>query len=240
VLVKGPVATVAASAINSRYISNISKKPFVIIKMAMSADGKTATRNGDSKWISCPESRALVHKMRSRSDAVMVGANTIRSDDPELTAHGMGHNPYRVIVDGSLSIPLSARVVMNPDGKTIIATTTMASKTKIRKLSQKGARVFICGEKRVDLGKLALGLSAMGMKIIMIEGGSELNAAAFSAGIVGMLYLFIAPKIIGGRDAKPVIGGIGISAMDEAIKLENMKMKRIGRDFMLEAKVIQR
>ncbi len=235
--VEGPVAIAAAKAINKRYTANISKKPLVIIKMAMSADGKTATRTGDSRWISCPESRALVHMMRSRFDAVMVGANTVNKDDPDLTSHGKGRDPYRIIVDGKLSMASSARVVRNPDRKTIIATTSRASKTKIRKLVRNGAGIFICGESYVDIGKLVLGLSAMGMKKIIIEGGSELNAAALKAGVVDRLYLFIAPKIIGGRDARPVIGGIGIERMDGAIKLENMKMKKVGGDFLLEAEV---
>src|SRR5208283_5150920 len=186
--VEGPVAIAAAKAINKRYISNISEKPHVAIKMAMSADGKTATRTGDSRWISCPESRNLVHRMRSRSDAIMVGANTVKADDPELTSHGNGRNPYRIIVDGNLTIPASARVVVNPDRKTIIATTSRAPKAKTRNLARNGTRIFICGENEVDMGKLVLGLSAMGMKNIIIEGGSELNAAALKAGVVDRLY----------------------------------------------------
>ena len=152
--VKGPIASGAAKAINRRYISNISKKPFVVIKMAMSADGKTATKSGDSRWISCPESRELVHTMRSRFDAIMIGANTAKTDDPELTSHGKGRDPYRIIVDGLLSISTSAKVIRNPDHRTIIATTSKAPKTKIRSLTRGGARVFVCGQNEVDMGKL--------------------------------------------------------------------------------------
>jgi len=239
VQVTGPTDEVAARRINKRYITNISEKSFVAIKMAMSADGKTATRTGDSRWISCKESRELVHSMRAAYDAVMVGAGTIRNDDPELTSHGKGRDPYRVIIDGSLSIPPGAKVLAKKDGKTIIATSKNAPKERIRKMEGMKSRctVLRCGKDDVDLATLVRALSAMGIKKILIEGGNELNASAIEAGIVDRLYLFIAPKIIGGRDAKPVIGGRGIAGMDEAIGLEGMGSRRIGTDLLVEFSV---
>jgi diaminohydroxyphosphoribosylaminopyrimidine deaminase/5-amino-6-(5-phosphoribosylamino)uracil reductase len=217
VKVIGPTDQKKAEAINRRYIRNICKKPFVAIKMAMSADGKSATRSGDSKWISGKEAREYVHRMRSEFDAVMVGSGTIKKDDPRLTARIKGaRDPYRIIVDSDLCIPAESKVLHRRDGKTIVATSRMAPR---RKMSN------------VLVGVLSLG--AMGMKKILIEGGSELNAAALEAGIVDKLYLFIAPKIIGGKEAKGVFGGKGIEKMKGAKRLKNMKFRRVGADLLL-------
>ena len=231
VTVVGPVAERKAAAINREYVKNISEKPFVAIKMAMSADGKTATWAGDSKWITGKEARQYVHRVRGGFDAVMVGAETIKVDNPRLTARVKGvSDPYRIVVDSDLCIPSNSRVLKNKDGKTIIATTEKASKKKIAKMEN----VFVCGKKKVDMQRLVQGLNAMGIKKILIEGGSELNASAMDAGIVDKLYIFVAPKIIGGRDAKGVIGGDGIEKMRDAKKLKNMKTRRFGKDLLLE------
>jgi diaminohydroxyphosphoribosylaminopyrimidine deaminase/5-amino-6-(5-phosphoribosylamino)uracil reductase len=236
-IVAGPTNPKEAAAINRRYIELVSKKPFVAIKMAMSADGKTATRTNDSRWISGPESRALVHRMRRDFDAVMVGAGTVEKDDPELTAHGMGRDPHRIIIDGRLRISPDSRVVRKKDGLTIVVACEKAERAKALAIQRDGARVLVCGRDSVDLKKLMIALGAMGIRKILIEGGSELNAHAMKAGIVDRLYLFIAPKIIGGRDALPVIGGIGIDRMSGAKKLSKPKVRKIGNDVLLEYKI---
>jgi diaminohydroxyphosphoribosylaminopyrimidine deaminase/5-amino-6-(5-phosphoribosylamino)uracil reductase len=230
--VEGPTDEKEGKALDKRYISNISKKPFIAIKMAMSADGKTATRTNDSKWISCEKSRDLVHEMRAGSDAVMVGAGTIRSDDPSLTSHGKGDDPYRIIVDGALGIPMDAHVLENKDRKTIIATCEGADKRKLARISRK-AMVLQAGRSSVDMVALFHSLSAMGMKKILIEGGSGLNASALESGMVDRIYLFIAPKIIGGVDAKGVIGGIGAAKVSGSIKIRRMDVKKVGEDILL-------
>ncbi len=236
VKVVGPVAEQRVRSLNAAYLQNLLRKPLVAIKMAMSADGKTATRTGDSKWITGKEARKYVHKLRSEFDAVVVGAGTVKKDNPRLTARLKGaRNPYRIIVDGDLCIPLDSNILKHKDGKTIIAATEKAPKSKISEIKNKtNSQVLVCGAKSVDMRKLILSLSAMGMKKIMLEGGSELNARALEAGIVDKLYLFVAPKIIGGRDAKGVIGGLGIESISSAVKLKNMKTKRFGQDILLE------
>jgi diaminohydroxyphosphoribosylaminopyrimidine deaminase/5-amino-6-(5-phosphoribosylamino)uracil reductase len=240
--VEGPVATREGEAINQRYIRSVSSRPYVAIKMAMSADGKTATRTGDSKHrISGPEERLFVHRMRNDYDVVMVGAGTVITDDPKLTCRiSGGRDPIRVIIDGRLRIPMGADVLRRDDGKTIIATTSLAPKRKVEAIARgTSAHVFVCGGKEVDLRALVGALGAMGARKIMIEGGSELNAKALGAGIVDRLYLSIAPKIIGGRGAKGVVGGVGIEKLSQAIRLGNLKVKRLGKDLLLQYDVIR-
>lgn len=237
IVVVGPTNQKQGERLNRRYVDHISKKPFVAIKMAMSADGRTATKKGDSKWISCEKSRRLVYSMRAEFDAVLVGAGTVKIDDPALTAHGKGRDPYRIIVDGDLCIQPNAAVLRNRDGKTILATSENAPKDKIKKIKELGADVFVCGKKDVDMRRLILGLSAMGIKKILIEGGSELNSKAVEAGIVDKFYFFIAPKIIGGRNALGAIGGKGIERMAQARELRRMEIRRIGKDLLLTAEL---
>lgn len=230
ITVMGPMNEKKARSINREYL----RKPFVAIKMAMSADGRTATRTGDSKWITGEKAREHVQKMRSEFDAVMVGAGTVKADNPRLTSRMKGErNPWRIIVDGDFCISSDAKALAPIDGRAVIATTEKAPKRKIN-LMKKFVRVLVLGKKEVDMKKLIQALSAMGMKKILIEGGSELNASALEAGIVDRLYLFIAPKIIGGRDAKGVIGGKGIESISKALNLRLMRTKRFGNDILLE------
>lgn len=233
--VEGPACTGEAESMNKKYLDNICAKPFVTLKLAMSADGKTATRAGDSKWISNEESRAHVQLMRADSDAVIVGAQTVRTDNPMLTCRMRGgKNPFRIIVSSSLSIPKSSRVFENGDGKTVIFTSGSAPQERISALGECGVRIIICGENRVDMQKMLLALSAMGMKKILIEGGSTLAACAIEAGIVDRLCLFVAPMLIGGEHAKGVLGGTGAESISAALKLGAPKVRKFGGDLLLE------
>ncbi|MFH2023685.1 MAG: bifunctional diaminohydroxyphosphoribosylaminopyrimidine deaminase/5-amino-6-(5-phosphoribosylamino)uracil reductase RibD, partial [Candidatus Micrarchaeota archaeon] len=238
----GPTDQKQGERLNKRYIDNISKPSFVAIKMAMSADGKTATSAGDSKWITGEEARKYVLKLRSEFDGIMAGAGTVRTDNPRLTVRTKGKaDPYRIIVDGNFTIPLDSKVLQNNDGKTIIVTSENAKKTKSKKIKQiensKNALVISCESDKnnnIDMRKLIQTLGAMGIKRIMIEGGSELNASAINAGIVNRFYLFIAPKIIGGKNATSVVGGTGIRMMKDAKQMRLDKIKKIAGDLLLE------
>jgi len=228
----GPVSQQEGMKLNRAYVKNLKVKPLVAMKMAISADGKTATKKGDSKWITGEKARKYVHRLRSIFDAVVVGAGTVVKDNPRLTSRIKGgRNPYRVIVDGRLRIPLNSKV-LKLDGRAIIATTASAPKAKVARFRRMGVMVFICGKKEVNIEVLIKDLSAMGIKKILIEGGSELNAKALK--FVDKFYFFIAPKIIGGREAKAVIGGEGIEKMNQAVKLKKMKAKKLGDDILLE------
>ncbi len=232
IIVRGPVAEEKARALNRKYLENISKKPFVAIKMAMSADGKSATRTGDSKWISCAKSREFVARLRAEYDAVIVGAGTVIEDNPRLTARIPGaRDPLRVIVDGRLRIPLNSKVVCKG---TIIATTKQAPVKKISAIKASGAEVFVLGSKKVDLKSLASSLRAMGIAKILIEGGADLNAEALDSGIVDKFYIFIAPKIIGGTGAPGIVGGSGIASVKKAREARDLRAKTIGSDILIE------
>jgi len=233
-----------ARELNMPYLKWITQRvPYVVMKMAMSADGKIATRTGDSKWVSGDKSRRLVHRMRSESDAVMVGAGTIKKDDPRLTARIRGgHNPIRVIVDSDLCLDPKASFMRDADGaNVIIATTETAKKQKggnrIAKFESLGARILFCGKRDVDLKRLVRELGKLGIQSVLMEGGSELNGSAIEAGIVDRVYFFIAPKIVGGREAKGPVGGRGIEKMSRALRLKNMKIEKIGEDWLLTADV---
>lgn len=241
-----------AKAINLQYIKWIQKKvPYVALKMAMSLDGKIATNSGDSKWVSGPESRKLVHKMRDQFDAIMVGAGTVEKDDPRLTARIKGgHDPIRIIIDSDLCISTKAKFLgprprtldespsrFMKKGNLIIATTENATKKRIRKFESLGARVIVAGKKRVDLKKLMKELANLDIQSILLEGGSELSGSAIKAGIVDKIYFFVAPKIIGGANSKGPVGGAGIEKMNDALKLKNLRARQVGEDWLLEAEL---
>lgn len=231
VAVKGPAAQRKAEKINREYLELVRRKPLVAIKMAMSADGKTATVSGDSKWISCKESRELVHKLRAEYDAVMVGAGTVKRDNPRLTARTKGaRNPLRVVVDGRLSIRLDSKVVRKG---TIIAVSEKAPKKRVLEAVGKGAGVLVCGKEAVDIRELVRSLGLMGIRKILIEGGSGLNASCLESGVVDRMYLFVAPKIIGGKDARGVVGGLGAKTMKNAIEAKKMSFRKSGKDILL-------
>ncbi len=227
-----------AKSMNKGYIKWIRAGiPFVLLKMAATADGKTAAPDRSSKWISCSESRKLVRQWRSEFDAVMVGAETARQDNPSLlVSPDSGHNPFRIIVSGSLSLPCSLKVLNYNDGKTVIATTEDAPPDKIRCISEK-AEPLLCGKGRVDMKTMLRKLGRMGITSILLEGGSELAGSAVEAGIVDEVAFFISPKIIGGKNSKPVVGGAGRGTMADALPLTDVKMTKIGTDFLLTAKL---
>lgn len=224
-----------------KYIT--TKRPFLILKTAMTLDGKIAAYTGDSKWITNELSRKYVHKLRHRISGIMVGIGTILADDPILTTRldiGNGSDPIRIIVDTSARIPLEAKVLhVESKARTIIATTELAEENKIKILEDMGAEVIVTLLKnnRVDLNYLMKALGEKSIDSVLLEGGSELNYSAIEEGIVDKVNAFIAPKIIGGINAKTPIGGIGKTTVSEAILIENMEIHRFDNDVMLEGYV---
>lgn len=230
-----------AHRLNEVYIQHITTgRPFVISKTAMSLDGKISSSKGSATWITGEKARLEAHRLRDRSDAILVGINTVLTDDPRLTTRlprGKGRDPHRVVVDSTLKIPLTARLLVEKsNAKTIIATTRRAHPIKIRALEHAGATVCIIKDQagRVSLPELMTELGRMGITSVLIEGGSELNTAAFRSGIVDKLIWFVAPKMIGRKDAVPVLGGPVGENPDQAVLVHDLSITPVGEDFMLE------
>jgi diaminohydroxyphosphoribosylaminopyrimidine deaminase/5-amino-6-(5-phosphoribosylamino)uracil reductase len=213
-----------------RYIT--TKKPFVIAKAALSADGKMAAKDGSSKWITGEEARRVVHELRAQVDAVMVGINTVLKDNPHLTCRITGgKNPVRIILDSNLRIPANANV-LDKEADTIIVTTNQAPLSKMESLRKLGARVSVVEKNGgVDLKRLMSELGSEEITSIMIEGGGEVLGWAFDEGIVDKVMFFIAPRIVGGEGI--CISGKGVENIKDAIELERVEMKQVGNDFLL-------
>ena len=224
-----------AKKLNEAYVKYIkTKKPFVILKLAMSLDGKIATSTGDSKYITSMEARKYVHQLRSEADAVMVGINTVMRDDPMLDARLVkGKNPTKIVVVSTLKISERAKIFKDPS-KVIIATTKKAPKKKIDKLHQRGVRVLVLDLKTglVDLKELMKELGKSGITPIIIEGGAELSGNAIKERIVDKILIFTAPKIIG--NGLGPIKNLDIKKVNRAIKLKNIVTRNIGKDFLVE------
>ena len=243
-----------AQRLNEAYIKYITTgKPFVILKIAMTLDGKIATPEGQSQWITGEKARKLVHRLRSSVDAVMTAIGTVKSDDPQLTARFRGSkNPTRIVIDPNLEIPLEANVLKMPP-ETIIVTRGIPStppllkggkggllkssfEKKLNHLTQSGIK-FIEFQEKLDLQWLMEQLGKRHFTSLLIEGGSSLNAHALEDGIVDKVMLFIAPKIIGGKDSYPAVGGRTFRRLEEAYRLKNIGIKRIGDDLLIEGYV---
>jgi len=224
-----------AKKLNEVYTKYVkTKKPFVILKLATSLDGKIATSTGDSKYITSKEARIYVHQLRNDVDAVMVGINTIIRDNPLLDSRLVkGKNPTKIIVDSTLKISERAKVLKDPS-KVIIVTTNKAPRKKIDKLHQKGVRIISLKPKKglVDLKELIKELGKSEISSVMIEGGAELSGNAIKEGVVDKLLIFSAPKIIG--NGLGPIKDLGITKVNEAIKLKNILTKNIGKDLLVE------
>jgi len=245
VRVKVGICEGACQELNAAFGKSITTRtPWVILKAAVSLDGKAATRSGDSRWISSGASRRQVHRLRTRVDAVMVGIGTVRRDDPLLNIRLPGRRtarqPLRVVIDSRLRIPLGSRIVRTAeDFPTLVATTPAAPPGRMDRLKKAGVKVLVIrGDRqgRVKLRPLMKKLGVLGIQSVLLEGGPTLNAGALQERIVDRILLFVAPKIIGGREAPGMIGGEGVWRMKNARRAEILKVRRIGPDLMIEAK----
>ncbi|MFH1641718.1 MAG: bifunctional diaminohydroxyphosphoribosylaminopyrimidine deaminase/5-amino-6-(5-phosphoribosylamino)uracil reductase RibD [Nanoarchaeota archaeon] len=222
--------------LNEPYIKWIKKKkPFVVVKAAMSLDGRIATKTGDSKYITGLGARKFVHQLRAEYDAVMIGSKTVIKDNPQLTVRlAKGENPVKIIVDSKLITPLTANVVKNEPAKLIIATSNKAPKAKIKKFQQKGVNVLTLNTKKglIDLQKLMVELGRIEICSILVEGGAELNAEIIKSRIADKVLFFISPRFIG--EGLGALGDLGITKVDRSIKLKKLHYKEISRDILIE------
>ena len=221
----------------------VTKEPFVVMKNAMSLDGKIATVTGESQWISGESSRKQVHSLRHELAGIMVGIETIIKDDPQLTSRTLNsRNPIRIVVDSQLRIPIASKVLTQQDkAKTIVATTKRANNEKLDTLKQMGIEVIVIKEKyeRVDLRELMKVIGAKGIDSILLEGGANLNFSALEEGIVDKIQSYIAPKIIGGKEAKTAVEGAGIQLLKNAFKIDRMTPVMVGEDLFVEGYIVK-
>lgn len=223
--------------LNEAFIKHVTTgMPFVILKSAMTLDGKTATANGDSKWITCEESRRYVHSLRAKVDAIMVGVGTVLADDPQLTCRMVrGKDPQRIVVDSRLRTPRTAALFhLDSPAKTLVATIENDPE-KINALQALGAEPLVCAESegRVDLEDMLRRLGSLGIQSILLEGGRELVGAALRKGLVDKFLLFYAPKIVAGEDGYGLCSGQGVSRMGDAFHLRNTSVRRFAEDFLV-------
>ncbi|WP_270521028.1 bifunctional diaminohydroxyphosphoribosylaminopyrimidine deaminase/5-amino-6-(5-phosphoribosylamino)uracil reductase RibD [Megamonas funiformis] len=217
------------------------KKPFVVLKAAMTLDGKIATATGQSKWITNETSRAYGYKLRDIYDGIMVGINTVIEDNPMLTSRvDGGKNPIRIVVDSSLKIDINANVVQDKSAKTIVATTDKADKDKILKLQAQDVDVIVVDKDKndkVDIEKLLDILGQQNICSILVEGGATLSGSFVAKKLVDKVYFFIAPKIIGGKEAKTPVAGTGILNLQEALALKDIQIEKLEEDVLIIGRV---
>jgi diaminohydroxyphosphoribosylaminopyrimidine deaminase / 5-amino-6-(5-phosphoribosylamino)uracil reductase len=220
------------------------RRPHVTLKAATTLDGKTADLHGAARWITGEPARREAHRLRAESDAVVVGVGTVLQDDPELTVRltpPWPREPYRVVLDSTGRTPPGARVVRaGSRGRTLIAVTDGAAPGRLRPLEAAGATVVRCRRGAGGVDPLALLADLFGREVraVLVEGGAEVHAAFLNAGVVDRVAVFVAPRLLGGRGAWPVIGGPGL-ALKAAIRLGTLATRAVGEDLLIEADVLR-
>ena len=236
----GPGAD-AARVITAGYCSRVQRgRPLVTLKLAATVDGRIATAAGASRWITGPAARALVHGLRDVSDAVLVGAGTVRADDPRLTCRlPGGHDPLRVVLAGArLALPARAHVLARGGPPTLVVAPEGAPAARVAALRRRRVEVLLLPGRRgrVAFADLARVLGARGINSLLVEGGGAVAAEAIRAGVADRLILFLAPLLFGG-DGVPAIGDLGVVRPSGAVRLEHVAVTRIGPDLVLEARL---
>ncbi|MCK5542734.1 MAG: bifunctional diaminohydroxyphosphoribosylaminopyrimidine deaminase/5-amino-6-(5-phosphoribosylamino)uracil reductase RibD [Desulfobacterales bacterium] len=216
------------------------KKPFVTLKCASTIDGRIATSTGDSKWITNETSREYVHKLRHENDAILIGAGTLKSDDPSLTARINGFHskdPVRVVLDPDLSIDENAKIItQKSDASTIVVTSKKTSSSKKNSLEKVGVKIIEIPfeNKTFDLDLLLEKLGKMDIVSLLVEGGSTVIHSFLKEKLVNKAYFFIAPTIYGGNDGVPMCSGAGPKLMKDAIKLVDIHVSRFHDDILIQ------
>ncbi len=220
--------------LNEAFIHQVTyRQPFGILKYAMTLDGKIATSTGHSAWISGPSSRQQVHQLRSRCDAVIVGGNTVRKDDPNLTSHGEGsHDPFRVVMSRQLDLPIAANLWRVETAPTLVFTQVDADSEVKAALVRQGVEVEMM--KSLTPAAVMERLYQRGLMSVLWECGGTLAAEAIAAGTVQKVWAFVAPKLIGGGSAPSPIGELGFEKMTEALSLESVSIMPVGQDFLIK------
>ena len=213
-------------------------RPFVVLKVATTLDGKIATRAGESKYISGLAARTKVHQMRSIVDAVIIGSRTVLKDDPQLTTRLVrGRNPRRIVVDSKCRVPLSSKIFRDPQ-TAMIVTTEDAPAQKVAAAQQLGITVLPCKSRnsKVDLKQMLTELAKRDITHVMVEGGAQLNGAFLASKLVDKMMVFIAPDVLG--DGISSIGDLGIKKLSKALKLTKLSTDKVGKDILVQGYVV--
>jgi diaminohydroxyphosphoribosylaminopyrimidine deaminase/5-amino-6-(5-phosphoribosylamino)uracil reductase len=226
---------------NEAFLKYIARGlPLVTVKVAQSLDGRIATSSGDSKWITQDKARAYAHRLRRDFDAIMVGVNTILRDNPRLDPWFCQKDLTKVIIDTQLSTPPAANI-FSKKSSVIIATlpSPAGQETENRAMLAQRAKILEAKEKsgQVNLKDLLKKLAQQGILSILVEGGGTLIGSLFDEGLVDKVLFFVSPKIIGGKEAIGSVMGRGVSRVDRAIAIKEVKLKRIGQDFLFEGRI---
>lgn len=217
-----------------------TKLPFVILKYAMTLDGKIATYTGASRWVTGEAARAHVHRMRNRYRAIMVGVGTVLADDPMLTCRlkgtENGANPVRIICDSTLRTPLESQIVRSTKEIPTILATCNRQEAMHMPYIEAGCKILVTPEKdgHVDLSDLMRQLGQLGIDSVILEGGGTLNWSALQAGIVQKVQAYVAPKLFGGTEAKTPVEGQGFQTPADAVELTRTKITALGLDWLIE------
>ena len=239
--VEGPEATEARLLVQAFRKHSRTGRPLIILKSAITLDGRTATASGDSKWISGEASRELVHRWRASVDAVAVGIETAIADDALLTARGVGaeRQPTRVIFDSEARLPHDGRLVRTAtEAPVIVVAGPGAEGPRLDGLTNAGVEVIVCpgeGAERIDSALAELG--RRDLSSLLLEGGPTLAGAFADAGAIDELRLFVAPKLLGGASARPLLGGAGASRLADAEQALSMESEAIGEDLLIRARM---
>jgi len=225
-----------ARSLNESYVKYITTgMPFVTLKIAMTLDGKIATPEGESKWITGEKAREIVHRLRGNSDAVMTAIGTVKADNPMLTCRVSGFkNPVRIIIDPRLETRPDSHVAACPPETIIVTRSPNEDVSLWKKLRSKGISFVEYQSEELDLKWLMYKLGKLAITSILVEGGSSLVSYCLEAGIVDKVMFFIAPKIIGGRDSFPAVGGKSFRKLADAYKIRDIKTRRVGEDILIE------
>lgn len=214
-----------------------TKTPFVTIKYACSLDGKIATATGESKWITSSAAREDVHRLRAQHDAILVGVNTVLADNPKLTVRigQQRKNLLRIILDTKLHTPLDAHVVTDKEAETWIVTGSGISRKKAEAYERLGVRIVPMASAHVDVRDVLFLLGEQRVTSLFVEGGSRIHDSFLRAGAVNEVVAYIAPKLIGGREAPTPVGGLGFSRLAEVMELDIRRIETVGPDIKIVA-----
>jgi diaminohydroxyphosphoribosylaminopyrimidine deaminase/5-amino-6-(5-phosphoribosylamino)uracil reductase len=232
-----------AAALNRVFLRAMrERRPHVTLKAAATLDGKIADVHGTSKWITGDAARAEAHRLRSESDAIVVGIGTVLADDPALTVRIEGRwprEPLRVVLDSTARTPTSAQLILGATpARALIAVGAAAPEARVRALAATGAEVVRCPDTagRVSPRTLLSELFARDVRGVLVEGGAEVAASFVDDDLVDRVAMFFAPLVIGGRGAPTVVGGVG-RELKRALALESLEVRRVGEDLLVEADV---